>query len=246
MCAEYTPGQPVEIEKLLEAAENIRNIIRNDYDNVRIFPRGEAPIIRRDEDGKLELMDAEFSLIPVWWNPEKADKKTKNGRPVFATHNARLDSIDEKPTFKDSFKKRHCLVPIRSFFESSVFGDKFAGNRVKITASEILLAAGCYSEWTNKSTGEVVVSFTIITHHPSQSIFEAGHDRMPVFLNKKHALEWLENEDESPADLKKFLTKNMINSKLKIEITIDRALKSGWEKNAPDDDHLKELKKLIV
>lgn len=245
MCAEYTVGQAKEIEKLLEELAATRNTSQNEFENARIFPRGTAPIVRKAKDGVIELIDAEFSLIPSWWNPEKAEKKTKNNRPVFATHNARLESIDEKPTFKESFQKRHCLVPISSFFESSVFGNQFAGNRVKITTGEILMAAGCFSEWIDKATGELVTSFTIITSAPINAIFEAGHDRMPVFLDLKSGRQWLENENASYQELKDFLLKNRLSQGLHVEISIDRALKPGWEKNAPDESTLKEIKKLL-
>ena len=48
MCAEFTPGQPLEIEKLMQAAVNIRRIIREDWGG-RVFPGGTAPILIRIE-----------------------------------------------------------------------------------------------------------------------------------------------------------------------------------------------------
>ncbi|MGZ5278654.1 MAG: SOS response-associated peptidase [Pseudobdellovibrionaceae bacterium] len=245
MCAEYTPGQTMEVEKLLIAIETFKNILRENYEDLRIFPRSQAPIIRKHPNGTVEMLDAEFSLIPSWWNPEKAEKKTKTGRPVFATHNARLESIDEKPTFKDAFKNRHCLVPISSFFESSLFGNKFAGNRLRINSDGLMLAAGCYTEWVDKSTGQVVTSFTIITHIPNEEIFDAGHDRMPVFLDRKQAFEWLHSEGKNLAELKEFLLTHSVNHDLKLNIEIDRALKPGWEKNAPENEDLIETEKLV-
>lgn len=235
----------MEVEKLLIAIENFKNILRENYEDLRIFPRGQAPIIRKTEDGTIEMIDAEFSLIPKWWNPEKADKKTKNGRPIFATHNARLESINEKPTFKDSFQHNHCLIPIQSFFESSLFGDKFPGNRLKMTTGNILFAAGCYSEWLNKSTGELVLSFTIVTYRPSLQVLEAGHDRMPVFLDLKSAMQWLNNEGETHDNLTNFLLKHLINNDLNLEISVDRQLKDGWQKNAPEEDEINKLKYLV-
>ncbi len=245
MCAEYTPGQPLEVEKLMIAIENFKNILRGNYQDIRIFPRDQAPIIRKSADDRIEMIDAEFSLIPKWWNPEKAEKKTKSGRPVFATHNARLESIHEKPTFKDSFQNFHCLVPIKSFFESSLFGNLYPGNRLKLTTGNILFAAGCYSEWINKTTGEVILSFTIVTRHPSLQIFEAGHDRMPVFLDLKAGLQWLQNEGSSHKDLKDFLLEKMLNGSLQFDITIDRPLKDSWTKNSPEASEIEELRKLL-
>jgi hypothetical protein len=52
MCAEYTPGQPMEVEKLMVAIENFKNILRGNYQDLRIFPRDQAPIIRKTADDK--------------------------------------------------------------------------------------------------------------------------------------------------------------------------------------------------
>jgi putative SOS response-associated peptidase YedK len=245
MCAEFTPGTPMDLEKLVLAIVNIHKIIKNDY-NFRVFPRTEAPILIQNKNGEIEVINAEFSLIPSWWNPEKAAKKTKTNRPLFATHNARFETIDQKPTFKESFHRRHCIVPINSFFESSLFGTRFAGNRLKISSGGTLLAAGCYSDWINKTTGEVITSFTIITADPNFEIFSSGHDRMPIFLSKDSAMQWLGNEGEDLASLKSFLANANEKERLVTNIEIDRPLKEGWQKNAPEPEELVLLEQRVV
>lgn len=245
MCAEYTVGPQSELETLIQGLNILIKIIR-DEPLGRIFPRGSAPILLKNEEQQYEIVPAEFSLIPAWWNPERADKKTKNNRPVFATHNARLESIDEKPTFKDSFQKRHCIVPIKAFFESSVFGERFAGNRIQLKHSGPLLAAGCHSTWLDKSTGELVTSFTIITHIPSRQIFECGHDRMPVFLSPRAATDWIDSSGQlKPQEAKSFLLEQNLRNKLEFEVSIDRELKKGWDKAAPEPEELFELSKIV-
>lgn len=49
-----------------------------------------------------------YSLVPNW---------SKEAKVKFATHNARLESIDEKPTWKTVFSEQHCLVPLTDFIE---------------------------------------------------------------------------------------------------------------------------------
>lgn len=194
------------------------------------------------------MNSAEFSLIPEWWDPSKSDKKKKNGRPVFATHNARIETIDEKPAFRKSFMQRPCIVPIKSFFESSLFGHKFSGNRIRITphlkdqVGVHAWAAGCYNEWLNQQTGELVPSFTIVTCDPSREIFEAGHDRMPIFLSAENAIKWL-NKDYSQKSKQFLLEERIRNPEILIEV--DRALKEGWQKNAPDESEIQELSQRI-
>lgn len=246
MCAEFTYGPPVDLEALLRALQ-VFNDIQDwliEASSNRIFPRNTAPIIILDGRKQPQLVKSEFSLVPEWWDPLKAAKKTKSNRPPFATHNARLETVAEKPAFRNSFKKFHCLVPIDSFFESSVFGNKFPGHRIRVKAKEILFAAGCYSEWIDKSSGEILHSFTIITHTPTEQIFKAGHDRTPVFLNIQDGMIWLQKFSDSQKS-REFLLKNNQGSKIDFEISIDRPLKDGWQKNSPSPEEILELQKAI-
>ncbi len=239
MCAEFTYGPPVDLDALLKALQ-VYNEIQDwlvENSSKRIFPRNTAPIIVSDSQDHPRLIKSEFSLVPEWWDPLKAPKKTKSNRPPFATHNARLETVAEKPAFRNSFKKFHCLIPINSFFESSVFGDQFPGHRIRVKAQELLFAAGCYSEWIDKSTGEILNSFTIITYMPTEQIFKAGHDRIPVFLNIKDGLLWLQKFSDSQKS-REFLLKNNQGSKIDFEISIDRPLKDGWQKNSPSPEEI--------
>lgn len=244
MCAEFTVGHPLELQELLTVMHIIKNIMQ-EQEYGRVYPRGQAPIIALNEQRQLHMIDAEFSLIPSWWDPDKAPKKSKSRRPPFATHNARLETIAEKPAFKNSFVQNHCLVPIKSFFESSLFGSQFAGNRIELKSNSYLLAAGCYAHWTDKQTGEVVTSFTIITHTPSRQILEAGHDRMPVFLDRHEAVRWLQLEKSKATQLVEFLHQHNIRKQLHLQIEVDRVLKEGWKKNAPSEVEIAELYKVV-
>lgn len=246
MCAEFTYGPPTDLDALLQALQ-VFNDIQDwvvEHSQKRVFPKNLAPVIIKNEQGQYQLIKSEFSLIPEWWDPSKSTRKSKSNRPPFATHNARLETIAEKPAFRNSFKKFHCLIPIYSFFESSVFGDQFAGHRIRVKASEILFAAGCYSEWIDKTSGEILHSFTIITHTPPEQIFKAGHDRLPVFLNSENAMLWLHRFSDSQKS-REFLIKNNQGPKIDFEISIDRPLKDGWQKNSPSSEELSELQKTI-
>ena len=138
-------------------------------------------LVRREE--RTELRSMNFSLVPRW---------SKERRPKFATHNARLESVAEKPTWKDAFQKRPCVVPLTEFYEPIYEGD-WAGHMVAFSRAEsqILLAAGLWEEWIDKSNGEVLPSFAILTTDPQPSVKKIGHDRSPVFLSVEKARLWL-------------------------------------------------------
>ena len=61
-------------------------------------------------DDKRALVPMRWGLIPNWWK-----KPLKEMR--LATFNARAETIGEKPMFRDSFKRRRCLMPVSGYYE---------------------------------------------------------------------------------------------------------------------------------
>lgn len=218
MCASYmiktrNPGQwglPID--------QRIQDI--DQYFDKKMLPRSRAPVVR-SEDKKNVLTLMMFSLIPRW---------SDTSRPKFATHNARLDAIDVKPTWRDAFKKRHCLVPISEFYEA-IYTGEHAGHMVAFEspdAKKPIWAAGIWEEWTDKETGEIIESFSIITSEPTRFVKKIGHDRSPLFLAEGPAQEWLELPAEESQEFVGFLKNNRIEPELTVRR--DRPMKPGWEK----------------
>ena len=181
----------------------------------RVTPHSLAPVIT---SSGLKMM--KFSLLPSW---------SKEPKVKFATHNARIETLNEKATWKIPFKKFHCLVPLTQFIEP-IYISKYAGSMVAFSQAnhELLTAAGLYDSWVNKQTGEVIESFTIITTEPPAFVAEVGHDRCPVFLKSSAFKEWLNPKDTEPDSLKKFL----LNNQDLVDFTVkkDRDMRPGWEK----------------
>lgn len=191
----------------------------------RIFPYSQALVLIR-RDGKTLLEPMMYNLIPAW-SPEK---KTK-----FATYNARVETIDQKPSFKKSLGRYHCIVPMTSFFES-VREKRFAGNIIKFSSPEPLMAAGIYDIWTDKQTGEILESFAIITNEPPAFVAEAGHDRCPIFLKGEAINQWLTPSSRTTKQWKEFLLKTEINQTLTAEV--DRPLKNFTQEQKLNDPTL--------
>ena len=228
MCAQYT----IKIKsKTLSEMFRAKLETEMDTENRRVMPYQTAPVVL-ERNGKRVMREFQFSLVPSW---------SKEKRVKFATHNARLLSFDEKakkvvpiyekPTWRGPFVTRHCLVPMSDFIEPIYSGD-FAGNMVRFEPSShaLLVAAGLWEEWTSKETGEVVDSFTVITHDPVPFVEKIGHDRSPVFLSEADADTWLNPPTKDPKELVKFLMDRQLNPPLVVDK--ERALKAGWEKRA--------------
>lgn len=135
-----------------------------------------------------QFVQQNFSLVPSW---------SKVRRPKFATHNARVESLLEKPTWRAPLRNAHGVVPMTDFFESGT-GDEWGGHRIQIIPKprvssniELIWAASLHSEWIDPSTGEVISSFCLITHEADAQISKIGHDRSPLFLKPDAIPEWL-------------------------------------------------------
>ena len=62
------------------------------------------------EDGKRELGTMRWGLVPWWWS-----KPLKEMR--MATFNARAETVETKPAFRDAFKRTRCLIPMSGYYE---------------------------------------------------------------------------------------------------------------------------------
>lgn len=186
-----------------------------------LLPYQKAPVIRM-LDGKPDLAFFQFSLVPSW---------SKEPRVRFATHNARLESVSEKPTWRIPFLHQHVLVPVSGFVEP-IYSGEFAGNMVEFFPKQgtLLFAAGIYDEWVDKKTGEVLESFSLLTTEPPPFVDEIGHDRCPIFLPPSAFQEWLGSKEKDAEKLKQFLLSHQ--QQVDLSVRVSRPLKKGWEKRA--------------
>lgn len=135
---------------------------------------------------------ASWGLIPYWVKNEQQQLDIWN-----KTINARGESIFEKPSFRSSAHSKRCLVYIDGFFEHHDFGGKKYPFYIQRVDSKPIVLGGLWDEWTNKSTGEVINSFTIVTTkantlmkkiHNNPRLKEA---RMPFILAEENENTWL-------------------------------------------------------
>lgn len=109
---------------------------------------------------------------------------TKKGHP-FA--NARLDTIRVRPTFKEAFANRHCLVPANSFFEWHREKGIKQPYVIRPKDEEMFAMAGI---WEPSPRGGGAPTFAILTTE-SNALMSKIHDRMPIMLKRKDEAKWL-------------------------------------------------------
>lgn len=149
-----------------------------------IYPHMPAPVVVNAHDGAREVRLMNYSLVPNWSQVRK---------PKFATYNARIEEVLNKPSWREPFKSRHCLVPVQYFIES-VYTGPYAGHNISIAAKDhhLLSAAGIWDTWVDRASGEVLESVAILTSEPPADVLEAGHDRCPIFVPADGWTKWLE------------------------------------------------------
>lgn len=107
----------------------------------------------------------------------------------YATFNARIETLQEKPTFRNAWRNaQRCLIPMSGYYEWK--GEK--GNKQPFYVSDpnvgIIVAAGLFEIWD-----ETRLSCTMLTR-PAANEIEHIHSRMPVMLNIDSANEWMNNK----------------------------------------------------
>ena len=109
--------------------------------------------------------------------------------------NARVETADQKPTFRDSWSRNRCVIPASYYFEwqhlISPEGKKQTGDKFRIQPrdSALTLLAGLYR--LEEKDGSLFPHFTILTREPPADL-RVIHDRMPVILQEDAVSDWLD------------------------------------------------------
>ncbi len=166
MCGRYTLAKPI---KTLKDHFKPVSVELAHKERFNIAPSQEAPVVV-SVDGKRHLRSLKWGLIPHW----AKDLKTANPQI-----NARAETVHEKPTFKDSFKTRRCLIPADGFVEWAQKGDKKVPHYILLKTGVLFAFAGIWSEWNKNRTP--LLTYSILTIE-ANSLLKAIHHRMPVIL----------------------------------------------------------------
>ena len=152
------------------------------------------PILAVISDGqKRRAGTLKWGLVPSWAKDHKVGSKMIN---------ARAEGIDEKPSFKDAFKRRRCLIIADGFYEWKKTGESKQPYRFIMKSKEPFAFAGLWETW--KKGERPLHTCTIITTTPN-AVTKDVHDRMPVILPKeKHDL-WLDPRNADTEYLKSLL-----------------------------------------
>lgn len=149
-----------------------------------IAPTQPVAAIRQDEAGQRELTFFRWGLVPSW------AKDISFGARLI---NARSETVAEKPSFRNAFKRRRCLIPASGFFE----WQKQNGGKqpVYIHAHDgaLFALAGLWETWRDPA-GSALQTCTILTTTPNE-LMAPIHNRMPVIIEAEDFDMWLDPGD---------------------------------------------------
>jgi putative SOS response-associated peptidase YedK len=158
----------------------LKNQLPSMASNFNISPGQQVAVII-NQDGSNILQTMKWGLIPFW------AKDPKIGNKLF---NARIETIDEKPSFRDSFHKRRCLIPASFFYEWQEVDGKKIPHKFFLKENKYFAMASIYDIWKDPN-GVSIPTFTILTTTPND-IVKPIHERMPVILDKREEQKWLD------------------------------------------------------
>lgn len=162
-----------------------------------IFPGQDILIVREKEDAPREFALAHWGFVPPWLKEEEIGSKWIN---------ARIETIDIRPLFKNSFKHKRCLIVADGFFEWTQTKAK-QPYFFHLKKNEPFGFAGIWTQWKNEK-GKIIESCAILTT-AANSVIKPVHPRMPIILTSHYFDSWL-----SSAEINKEKFTNLMNKEL--------------------------------
>jgi putative SOS response-associated peptidase YedK len=178
MCGRYAFFSPAEAIKRVFALDEVPEL----EPRYNIAPTQSVPTVRAGEEGARAFAMLHWGLVPKW-----AKERAIGNRMI----NARSESVAEKPSFRDAFRKRRCLVLADGWYEWQVTPDGKQPWFIRMKNARPLAFAGLWERWKDPADGALLESCTIVTTDASESIKKI-HERMPVVLAEEDWDRWLD------------------------------------------------------
>jgi putative SOS response-associated peptidase YedK len=190
MCGRFAFYSPAEATAALFGAHSAAEL----KPRFNVAPTQDVAAIRRNEAGEAQLTTLRWGLVPFW-----AKDPAIGNRMI----NARAETVAEKPSFRNAYHKRRCLVLADGFYEWHTHDGQKVPYFISLKNGKPLAFAGIWERWDDKEKGEKLETTAIITTAANDFMSQL-HDRMPVVLEAGEggtlADAWLAGEDGALAD----------------------------------------------
>ncbi len=197
MCGRYALTLPPEAVRAFFQYEERPNFPPRH----NIAPTQPVPVVLRerggDGEGRRHFLLAKWGFLPGF---------VKNPKDFPLVVNARAETLADKPSFRNAFRRRRCLFVADAFYEwRRPPGGKGKGKET-LPAQPFLMRrrdgaplalAGLWEIWTGPN-GEEVDTACVVTISANGAM-AAIHDRMPVILERVDLEAWLDCDNENPS-----------------------------------------------
>lgn len=193
MCGRFT--LTANFVQLIERFDIESFLLSEEYaPNFNIAPS--QSVLAVINNGRINKMGyLKWGLIPPW---------AKDQTIGYKMINARGETLMDKPSFKNAYRKKRCLIIADSFYEWKQQGEKKkTPMRIKLKSDNLFAMAGLWEQWKSP-TGESVFSCAVITTASNELVSDI-HDRMPVILKPEDEKIWLDSSITDPHSLNPLL-----------------------------------------
>lgn len=192
MCGRYTI-----IAKAEEVEKRFNVEVPSDYHpRYNAAPTQVLPVITNESPAGLSFFH--WGLIPQW---------AKNKNISTKLFNARVETLQEKASFKNALKSRRCLIPADGYYEWKKTSKKAKiPYRIILKNKSLFAFAGLWEAFEDENQN-LAHTFTIVTIDAPPELSKI-HERMPVILNPETEHAWLENNRPSDDYLDLLFTLN--------------------------------------
>ena len=205
MCCRYYMEESPELRPYVEAAKRssllekmVAKLARPLIASGEVRPTNIVPVIAPSRK-------KELAVYPMLWG------FTGKTAPLV---NARSETAAVKPTFRESWEKRRCVIPASWYFEwehrAAPDGTQKTGDKYMIqpAGASSLFLAGLYRM---EKLGDLAYPvFTVLTKEPTEALRRL-HDRMPVILPRSAVAAWIDPDGRPEAILGAALRDMMVS-----------------------------------
>jgi putative SOS response-associated peptidase YedK len=156
------------------------------------------------QTGGQSIVNFSWGLIPRW---------APDASRAASLINARIETVAEKPSFRDLVAQHRCILPMDGYFEwkEQLRHDAIkpikqpyyfsAHSKSRYSHSGVLAVAGLWTAWKdpNQSNGQVVYSAVALTTDANDMVSQVHH-RMTVLLDPIGVSQWLDIHNVNPLD----------------------------------------------
>ncbi len=163
-----------------------------------VAPQSAVPVVRETKEGERVAETMRWGLLPHWARDTALAAKLNN---------ARAEGVADKPSFRQAFRRRRCLIPASGFYEWQATPSGKQPWYIVPTDEPLFAMAGLFEAWRPAGSADDaawLLTCCVVTTTPN-AVMAPIHERMPVMLARADWAAWLDRSQQDPAALRPLL-----------------------------------------